>query len=150
MSWLTRSRPRAMFFRVAAMVPVLWGTFAFGAVYQWAYVPLAYGCGGVGIMLLILERRGRPPLKALAAGMALIALGVSLQLVTLPTASVARISPAAASFDENYKTSYGVLGAATDEQATQTDRRTFSIAPDKTWMGLFLFAALALFLLGVT
>jgi hypothetical protein len=132
------------------MAPMLWGTFAFGAVYPWAYVPLAWACGAVGLVLFLLELRGRPSLYALIAGLAMTVLAVSLQLLPLPAASVARLSPAIAPFEQNYRASYGILGSSPTDAITEPDRRPLTIAAEKTWTGLFLFVTLALFLLGVT
>jgi O-antigen ligase len=132
------------------MVPVLWGTFAFGAVYPWAYIPLAWTCGAIGVALLVLELRGRPPLTALAVGLGLTALGISVQLVPLPTATVARVSPAVAPLEQHYQESYGVLGSTPATGLAQSTRRTLTIAPAKTWVGLLLFVTLAVFLLGLT
>src|SRR5262245_38423173 len=150
MSWLTRRPHRAVLVRIAAMLPVLWGTFAFGAVYRWAYLPLAVACAVVGIALLSLEFRGRPTLKPLIAGMALIALTVIIQVIVFPAQFVDRVSPARASFEQNYKASFGVVGFEPADVDVSPARRTLSIAPDKTWTGLLLFCTLSVFLLGTT
>src|SRR5262245_43585031 len=127
MSWLTRRPHRAVLVRIAAMLPVLWGTFAFGAVYRWAYVPLAVACAVVGVALLGLEFRGRPPLKSLMAGMALIALSVMVQVIPFPAGSVDRVSPAIGAFEHNYKASFGVVGLDPADVDVQPARRTLSI-----------------------
>jgi O-antigen ligase len=150
MSWLTRRSRGAVLVGIAAMLPVLWGTFAFGAVYRWAYVPLAIACAVVGVSLLGLEFRGRPSLKPLIAGMALIALSVIIQAMVLPASFVDHVSPARASFEQTYKGSFGVVGSDPADVDGRPAPRTLSIAPDKTWTGLLLFCALSVFLLGTT
>jgi O-antigen ligase len=139
-----------MLLRIVTMLPVLWGTFAFGAVYRWAYMPLAWACAAVGVVLIALEFRGRPPLKALIAAMMLTALAVTVQLIPFPARSVDRLSPAIAPYEQNYKASYGLIGLDPVEVASPPAQRTLSIAPDKTETGLLLFCALAVFLIGTT
>jgi len=136
------------------MAPFVWGTFAFGAVYPWAFIPLACACGAAGLFLLVIERPGRPPVEALAVGLMATGLAVGLQLAPLPSATLARVSPRTAPFLAQYEQSFGVLrppGADADEPANSGSlRHPISIAPGKTLIGLLLFATLALFFLGVT
>lgn len=144
-----------MALRLAAMAPVVWGTFAFGAVYPWAYYPLAVACALVGALLLVVEREGRPPLGVLTATLTATALAIVLQLVPLSRETLARVSPQVESFFSQHEQAYGVLrstpaGDPQVEAASSPGRRPISIAPDKTRTGLLLFGGLALFALGVT
>ena len=43
-------------FLAATALTIAWGTFAFGAVYRWAYVPLAIACTITGVLGLFLGR----------------------------------------------------------------------------------------------
>ena len=122
----------------------MWGALAFGAVYRWAYVPLAVGCAVVGIAALLTDRRRGPSIGALTAALAAIAVAAALQLIPLSPRAFAAISPGGDAFLRTYDFSYQ-LAAATAPQA-----HTISIAPDRTAIGLGLFAALALLLVGTT
>lgn len=136
------------------MAPIVWGTFAFGAVYPWAFIPLAGACGVAGVFLLVLERDGRPPLTALAVGLAAIGLAVTLQLVPLPAETLTRVSPRTAPLVAQYEQAYGVLGLSPNTAQSTRDGqpapRPISIAPDRTRIGLLLFGTLAVFFLGVS
>ncbi|HEX6211616.1 MAG TPA: O-antigen ligase family protein [Methylomirabilota bacterium] len=81
----------------AAFALIVWGTLAFGAVYDWAYTPLATGAALVGLgALLQAVRRGRLHASdgLLLSMLALIALGALLQVVPLPRSVRLAVSPA--------------------------------------------------------
>jgi O-antigen ligase len=120
---------------------IAWGTFAFGAVYRWAYTPLAIACASIGATALVAYRKSGPPIGALAAALTAVATGVALQLIPLPAGVFLRISPAADAFLSSYDFAYRMRSANSVEHA-------ISIAPDQTALGLTLFLALALFLMG--
>src|SRR5690349_16231696 len=86
-------RPLHRLLLLMCVLVLVWGAFAFGAVYPWAFVPLAIGCVVYGVLTLIVEWRGRPPVGALAIGLAAILAGIALQLVPLSMATLLRISP---------------------------------------------------------
>ena len=124
----------------ASLAAVAWGALAFGAVYPWAFTPLAIACASIGLAALFIERRGRPPIGALAIGLLAIGVAIGLQLVPLPAAVLARVSPGSDGFLNQYELSYTVMHQA----------HPISIAPASTAVGLMLFAAFALFLLGLS
>jgi O-antigen ligase len=123
-----------------SVVVIAWGALAFGAVYSWAYTPLAIACAAVGLLALIGRRRAGPPIGALALALSAIAGATALQLVPLDAATFARLSPAADAFLRSYDLHYQVASGA----------HALSIAPDRTMRALALFTAFALFLLGTT
>jgi hypothetical protein len=123
----------------AAVAAIAWGTLAFGAVYPWAYRPLAAACVVIGIMGIVLERRSGPPIGALAAALAAVAAAASIQLLPLSAETFARVSPAGAAFLRSYDFSYQLAPTA----------HPLSIAPEKTTLGIALYGALAVFLLGM-
>ncbi|HEX7796617.1 MAG TPA: O-antigen ligase family protein [Vicinamibacterales bacterium] len=128
--------PRASYAAVLAVV--VWGTLSFGAVYPWAYKPLAVGCALVGLTGLTLGRRHRPPIIALAAAFALFAAAVVVQLIPLSREQLSQVSPSTIAFLSRFSFAFIVADSA----------HPISIAPDKTLLGLLLLIALALFLLG--
>ena len=138
----------------AIVAAVAWGALAFGAVYPWAYVPLGIFCALVGIAGLVSGGARRPPLVRLALALTAIGVAVSLQLVPLPRTLLARVSPGTDAFLRQYDLSYSrpteFSDHAPDEvpEAAYVPPRPISIRPDKTALGLTLFVALALFLLG--
>ena len=117
---------------------VVWGALSFGAVYPWAYTPLAVGCALVGLAGLMLGRRHRPPIIALAAAFAVFAVAVVFQLIPLSRERLSQVSPATIAFLSRFSFAFIVADSA----------HPISIAPDKTLLGLLLLIALALFLLG--
>jgi O-Antigen ligase len=130
---------------VAGVVAVVaWGALAFGGVYPWAYTPLAIGCAIVGIAALAVGARGGPRIGALAAALAAIGIAAALQLAPLSPRIFALVSPGGDAFLRAYDFSYQ-LGAA-----GSTPAHSISIAPNKTALGLALYAGLAIFLLGTT
>jgi hypothetical protein len=137
---------------VGAVVSVTWGVLAFGSVYPWAYTPLAIACALTGIGGLLAGRLGRPPLGRLTIGLSAIAITVSLQLVPLSREMVDRINPGTGAILSQYDFSYLYPGGLDNPGATgkSLPRQPVSIQPSKTALGLGLFAAFALFLLGLT
>ncbi len=121
------------------VLAIAWGALAFGAVYPWAYRPLAAGCAVIGVAGLLFERRSGPSVAALAAGLTAIAAAAAVQLVPLGADTFVRLSPAGDAFLRNYDFAYQMAPGA----------HALSIAPDKTRLGLALFAAFSVFLLGM-
>lgn len=152
MSRFSPQRAAASTLVAAAFALLLWGTFAFGAVYDWAFRPIVYLGSAIGLLALLLERRGRPNLMRLTITFILIAGIVGLQLVPVGPQTRARISPAAARVQARYARTYGLLqpSSVDPDAAPQPERQPLSIAPRDTVVGLTLFAALAVFLLGMT
>jgi O-antigen ligase len=135
----TASRAGARLYVAALLLTLSWGLLAFGAVYRWAYTPLALAAAVVGVLGFAFGR-GRPwdeqPLALALVGVAAIA---SLQLVPLPLVLLSNISPNTVRFLQSFDLTWAGGAPAT---------HPISIAPDKTWLGLALFSAFALLLLG--
>ena len=121
------------------VMTLAWGTFAFGGVYPWAYVPLLISCALVGAFGLIIGRqssaisRNAPFVAALAA----IFVAALLQLLPFPPVALAAVSPATDPF-----------ARATDLTAAAV-WRPLSIYPAATVRSLFMLAALVVFFLGL-
>ncbi|MGH9175201.1 MAG: O-antigen ligase family protein [Vicinamibacterales bacterium] len=117
-----------------------WGALSFGAVYPWAYWPLAVACAAVGIQAAIVSRAWQDP-RARALGIALgaVALAIGLQLVTLPYSLLGRLSPAVDRFLRDYEIAYHPASV-----------HALSIAPMSTLVVLGLFVAFALLLIGLS
>ena len=136
---------------LAALVLTLaWGTFAFGAVYEWAFRPLAAAAGLVGTASLILHRRVTPPLRSFALACAGIVCAGALQLVPLPDAVLSSVSPGTTSFLSRYDLSFTAerTPSPLDDAPPARRNRPISIAPDLTQRALFLFTAFALLACG--
>jgi O-antigen ligase len=122
-----------------AIAAVAWGALAFGAVYTWAYVPLAAACAAAGALGLAASRRSRLAVWP-AAALALVALAIGLQAVPVPRALLARISPAAWQVLPQFDLAFaaGVAGS-----------HALSLSPEKTLIALALLLALGVFLFGL-
>jgi O-antigen ligase len=123
----------------AILLLLAWGALAFGAVYPWAYRPLAIGCGLVGLTGLLLSRENRPPIVSIAFVLGLLVVAIGLQLVPLSRLQLSQVSPATIRFLTQYDLGFPLSDAP----------HPLSIAPEKTTLGLLLVVTLALFLLGV-
>src|SRR4051812_46106750 len=127
--------------RALLVAALAWGAFAFGAVYPWAYWPLAGVVGALSILSLQGAGVWRSlRLKLLIIALALFAVAAALQLVPVPFRWLALLSPrvhdVVATFD---------LGAG-----AYPDRHPLSIAPRLTLTGLALFVSFALLIIGST
>ena len=128
---------------------VAWGALSFGAVYPWAYWPLMAGtivcAAGWWKRGASADLKARPLTRAspravsvaLVAGMAAIGVAALLQLVPLPRAVLATMSPATDAFLDQYDIVY-----ATQHEASHT----LSIRPESSWLGLAILTILSLFL----
>jgi O-antigen ligase len=133
------SRVAGHLYVAALLLTLSWGLLAFGAVYRWAYTPLALASAVVGTLGFGFGR-GQPwAEKALALALLLVAVVTGLQLAPLPIALLSQLSPNAVRFLDSFDLTWAV--------GTRT-MHPLSISPGKTWLGLALFAALALLLLG--
>ena len=127
------------------LLTVAWGVLSFGAVYPWAYWPLATACAALGIAGL----RGSAQLSGRSAGdrfsaapwLGMFALGAGVQLVPLPRSALLAASGSTDAFFREH-----TFGYALDPPAWLP----LSIAPGSTWIGLGLFVAFGLFLLGAS
>jgi O-antigen ligase len=133
----------------ATILIVAWGCFAFGAVYAWAYTPLAIACGSVGLLGLLTGSRpvwssGRLVLLPLL-GIGIVAL---IQLVPLPVPVLQRISPGTVAFIERYDLTFA-LGADPQGDGRVRLLHAISVAPALTIRALALFGSALLFLSGL-
>jgi O-antigen ligase len=133
----------ASWYAQALLVAALaWGAFAFGAVYPWAYWPLAGVAGFVGLAALIFGRHASLAaldLGTLVASFAVLVCAASLQLVSLSADLVRSISPETIRLVSSYDLRFA---------AGNIDRYTLSVSPDRTRVGLALLSAFALLAIG--
>ena len=124
------------------VVALVWGAFAFGAVYPWAYGPLVAATLAVGLIGLAVRARDRRiphGLIALAASFAVFLAAGLLQLVPVPLGLLFSVSP---------ESTYVIPRLDFAVAAGAAGRHPLSIAPVLTQVGLVLFAANALLVLG--
>jgi O-antigen ligase len=125
-----------------ACAALAWGTFAFGAVYAWAYVPLALLCAVAGLSGLA-NRRGlrvQHHCAPLVVSMVLVGLVILAQLVPVPTPILASLSPRRMELLRQLD-----VGVAAGLVGTHP----LSLKPDATVRAILLYAAFALLLLGL-
>jgi O-antigen ligase len=128
--------------RGLSLAAVAWGALAFGAVYPWAYWPLALACATTGLLGLFARAAApRAILKTPAIALVVFAAAVLLQLVPVPVQVLSRISPAASPTLRAYSISFA---------GGLEHRHALSIEPAATWTALGLFVAFAVLLLGTT
>jgi O-antigen ligase len=117
-----------------------WGALSFGAVYPWAYWPLAVACAAVGIQGIVVTRAWtNDRIRKLAIGLGAVGLAIGTQTIDLPYEMTMRLSPGLDRFFREYAVAY---------QAPAM--HTLSIEPTATLVVLGLFAAFSLLLLGLT
>jgi O-antigen ligase len=147
----TRERRWAMALLVTAVSTVVWGTLSFGAVYPWAYRPLALMCAATGLLALAFKGRRDVFTPALALWCAAVAITVALQLVPLPRGLLAMVSPGTDRFLNEYDLAYRASGLMTTGSAGfgVAPRWPISLSPPATLIGLSLFVSFALFMLGL-
>jgi hypothetical protein len=126
-----------LFPAVAVNALVAWSLLAFGGVYPWAGLPIV-----IGTALLALvrpPRLGGSPATVVLDSCLLFALAAGLlQIVPMPPALVARLSPNLAAFDAVTRVDAGLLG-----EASQTPR-PLALAPGATQYTLALAAGMLL------
>lgn len=129
----------------ATVLLTTWGVLAFGAVYDWAYLPLASGAGTLGLVLWkrttnAYQGLPRPILLSLGAVVA----GATFQLIPLPAGARAAISP---STDTLLRTIDLAFAAAATSGTPLL--HPLSIDPAATWRGLLLLASFTVLLAGL-
>jgi len=124
----------------AILAVVMWGALSFGAVYPWAYRTLAGASAVVGLAGLLLGRKNRPPVALFTVTLMLLGAAIAVQLLPFSRETLEKISPATINFLMRYDFSYVAGGSS----------HPISIAPAKTQLGLLLFGAFAILLIGVT
>jgi O-antigen ligase len=122
--------------RALLVAAIAWGAFAFGAVYPWAYWPLVaaaivIAAASRAIRVAPLRDRAR---RLLPFALALFAAAVCVQLVPLPRATLARVSPETVRLLDQLNPAFAMAAV---------DAHPLSIRPAATVTGLLLFAGLA-------
>ena len=140
---------------VSAVVIVVlaWGALAFGAVYPWAYVPLMVGCAAIGLYGFSGSARtdGGPSERWLRWAYLLLVTGCLLQLVPLPQAILAELSPATDRFLREFDLSYAATSSASGRGVAEVAPpwHSLSINPSRTVLGFSFLIAFGLFLGGL-
>jgi O-antigen ligase len=123
-------------FLIAALA---WGALSFGAVYAWAYWPLAWACALLGMNAMAYTRALQDQrVRSLIVALSGVALTIAIQLVAVPYWVLLNLSPAFDRFFREYEIVY--------HPATL---HALSIAPTTTLIALVLFVAFALLLIGL-
>ena len=117
---------------------VVLGTLAFGGVYPWGYVPLFSAAATIGIAGLY--QTGLPPdRRLLASALFIVCAAGALQLVPVPTAVLAQLSPSTPAL----LVSHDLVFAGGARWAP------LSIHPPSTAVAIVSLVALSLYLLGL-
>lgn len=121
------------------IVALAWGALSFGAVYPWAYWPLAAISAGIGIHAIITNRAWQDPrIRTLALGLGAVALAIGVQLVALPYSLIERLSPSLDRYFRDYQLAYHPASV-----------HSLSIAAASTLVVLILLLAFSLLLIGL-
>jgi len=130
-----------MAFTRALFVTIAWGALAFGAVYAWAYWPMAAASAALGLWAMARTpawRRGRT--RLLIWALLAVAATIAVQLVPLPIRVLGALSPGTDRFLAQYNVAYNLQPPSW---------HTLSVSPPATATALVLFLALSLLLLGL-
>jgi len=123
------------------VVVIGWGVLSFGAVYPWAYWPMAVAASWLGAGAIAVTEAWRDArARTIAWAWAAIAAAIALQLVPLPHDVFAWLSPGGEELLRQTR-----LGFATNPPAWLT----LSIAPGSTVTSLLLFLAFGILLVGL-
>ena len=143
---------RANLFITATILTVAWGTFAFGAVYPWAYTSLGLACAATGVSGLVLGRRHLDFFGSyrwlFIALMGILAIGI-FHLVPLSRPALKTLTPATDRFLESYDLSYAYASLNALDEKPLEGWHAVSLDPAATIRGLELFLAFAVFLAGL-
>jgi O-antigen ligase len=90
----SRERQSSRFAAVTIVLLLAWGTFAFGAVYPWAYRPLMSGAAITGLFCLVRFRSVAGVQRLPALAFAAVVAAILLQTVPLPSVARHAVSPA--------------------------------------------------------
>ena len=126
-------------FSILLVATLAWGALSFGAVYPWAYWPLALAAAALGVWGIGVTRAwGDARVRVLALVLALVAAAIAAQLVPVSDAWLSQLIPA-----RDRLLGGEVLGYRADPSHALT------IDPGSTMVALLLFVAFALMLLGL-
>ena len=100
-------RHRPSVFGILLVAAIAFGALAFGAVYPWAYWPLAIVCGGLGTWAIAVTRAWQDPrTRYLAIALGVTAAAIALQLIALPYSVLAMLSPGVDQFLRQFTIAY--------------------------------------------
>jgi hypothetical protein len=128
--------------RALLVAGIAWGAFAFGAVYPWAYWPLAIAAAAVALVGLAAPAAigwRTLDLTAVTLALAIFLVAAAAQLVPLPAATVHTISPETPSI---------VAQLDLTAQLDPASARPLTIDPARTRRGLVVVASLAALIVG--
>jgi hypothetical protein len=125
------------------LVALAWGALAFGAVYPWAYWPLAASCVVFGLSGLFVASQKHVDGTSRALNIALVATGAAIlvQLLPLPADAVAAISPNSSAVVNRLNPAFA---------AGLEPSHSMSIWPKDTWIALTLYGSFAIAFVGAT
>ena len=133
----------------STLVAVAWGAFAFGAVYRWAYVPLAVACACVGLFGFATGTRSIRDVRWVLVPIVGIGVVGAIQLIPLPSSWLMMVSPGTAAFLRRYDLAYAfALDSNTNTPVAAA--HAISVAPLLTVRALALFAAPLLLFIGLS
>lgn len=127
------------YFGRCTLAAIIWGVLTFGAVYPWAYWPLAAACAALGSLGLRAKDEHTRWLRWLAVPLAVIAVVSVIQVIPLPRSLLVTLSPSTDEFLRQH-----ILGYASSPPPSHA----LSVAPNNTLRGLALLVGFSLFLLG--
>lgn len=126
---------------VLPLCAIAWGALAFGAVYPWAYWPLAAACALSGVAGIIATRGVQVEAGGTALACALVGLfvAIGLQLVPLPVRVLVAISPRTVDLLRSLNPAFagGLMS-----------QHPLSVWPRDTWIALALYSSIAVLLIG--
>jgi O-Antigen ligase len=128
--------------RALLVAGIAWGAFAFGAVYPWAYWPLAIVAAAVGLAGLAAPAAigwRLLDLTAVSLALAVVLVTAAAQLVPLPAPTIHAISPGTPPL---------VAQLDLTVQLDPASTRPLTIDPGRTRRGLVVIAALAALIVG--
>jgi len=126
-------------FGVGLVATLAWGALAFGAVYPWAYWPLAMASAALGIWAIVVSRAWRDPrTRRLWTVAALVGLAIVAQAAALPYWILDWVSPSVDPFMRDYLLLY-----------RPPPFHSLSIDPDSTLVAFALYSAMALLAVGL-
>jgi O-antigen ligase len=127
-------------FRWCLAGTVAWGVLAFGAVYPWAYWPLAAASAALGVWAIVVARAWEDP-RTVRLGIVLMSLvaAIALQALPLPYSWAAWLSPGLDRFLREYQLGF-----------RPPLRHALSLEPEHTVVACLLALGLGLLLVGAT
>jgi len=130
-----------LLFRRLLVVLIAWGVLSFGAVYPWAYWPMAVAATWLGTWAIAVTHAWRDPrARTIAFAWMAVAVAIAIQLVPLPHDVFAMLSPGGEDLLRQTR-----LGHATSPPPWQT----LSIVPEATLTSLLLWLAFGVLLVGL-